>query len=256
MIHTRSLYETCNKLFIGYPLAVRVEDPAATIHSMVLMIHDRDDPKFYVLMRDGAHLKFSYSLWPWLDGPAEVIEADGSATVSEAAEIALRNGLPIPRDGSLFGWVSGHAYTALLVIYADYTSSELPSWSVMPLVEDPVAQWPPFTDELLLGDWFWEQQRIGRIVSLGSLIADHPDTVFWVDSGSSIGSDCCAVARDISESHGATLRRGRYVYHKVLRDGYRVPALDVLLADPGKIDLAERFQRSGNGDALAVRRDS
>jgi hypothetical protein len=254
MIHTRSLYEACQELFIDYPLAVRAEDPAATIHSMVLMIRDRDDPQFFVLMRDSAHGKFSYSLWPWLDGPAEVIEAGGSTTVSEAAEVALSNGLPIPTDGSLFGWVSGDSYTALLVIYADYTSCELPTWSVMPLVEGgSEVQWPPFTDERLLGDWFWEQHGIGMIVPLESLITEHPGTVFWVDSRSSIGSDCCAVACDISGSQGATLCRGRYVYHRVLRQGYLVPPLAVLLADPGKTDLAERFQRSGNGDPLAAR---
>ena len=219
--------------------------PPATIHSMVLMIRDRDDPKFFVLMRDGAHGKFSYSLWPWSDGPAEVIEADGSATVSEATDIALSDGLPIPRDGSLFGWVGGDAYTALLVTYANYTSCEPPTWWVMPFVEGPEARWPPFTDERVLGHWFWEQHGIGMIVSLESLIAEHPGTVFWVDSRSSIGSDCCAVACDISGSHGPTLRRGRYAYHRVLRDGYLVPPLEVLLADSGKTDLAEQFPAVG-----------
>jgi hypothetical protein len=253
MTHARSLYETCKELFIDYPLAVRAEDPAATIHSMVLMIRDQDDPQFFVLMRDSAHGKFCYTLWPWSDGPAEDIEAEGSATVSQAAKTALTDGLPIPSDGSLFGWVSGDAYSALLVIYADDTSGELPAWSVMPLVEGPEAQWPPFTDDLLMGDWFWEQHRVGMIVSLESLIAGHAGTVFWVDSQSSIGSECCVVARDISGSHGTTLLRGRYAYYRALRDGYRVPPLEVLLANPAKTDLAERFQRSDNGDALAAR---
>jgi hypothetical protein len=254
MINTRSLYETCEELFIDNPLAIRAEDPAATIYSIVLMIGDRDDPQFFVLIRDGARGKFSYSVWPWSDGPAENIEIDGSATVSRTAATALTDGLPIPRDGSLFGWASGEAYTALLVVYADYTSCQLPSWSVMPLAEIPELQWPPFTDEPLLGGWFWEQYRIGAIVSLESLVAEHPGTVFWVDSQSSIGSDCCAVARDISGSNGVTLRRGRYVYHRVLHDGYLVPPLAVLLADPDKADLAERYQHSGSGDPLATRR--
>jgi hypothetical protein len=254
MIDTSSLYETCQELFADYPLAARAEDPDATIHSMVLMVRDRHDPHFFVLMRDDDHGKSSYSLCPWPDGPAEDIEADG-ATVSQAAVTALTAGLPIPRHGSLFGWVRADAYTALVAVYAEYASpGQLPSWSVMPFVDGPEAQWPPFTGERLLGDWFWEQYRIGMIVSLENLVAEHPDTVFWVDSRSSIGSDCCVVAHDISGLHGATLRRGRYVYHRLLRDGHPVPPLEILLADVGKTDLAERFQRSGNGDPLAARR--
>lgn len=249
MIHARSLYETCQELFTNYPLAARAEDPDATIHSMVLMVDDRDTPHFFVLMRDGGHGMFSYSLCPWPDGPAEDIEADRGAAVSEAAAIALTDGLPIPRHGSLFGWVRAGAYTALLAIYTEYRSpGQLPTWSVMPFVDGPEAQWPPFTGERLLGDWFWDQYRIGMIDFLGDLVAAHPGTVFWVDGRDSIGFECCAVGRDISGSHGPMLHRGRYVYYRVLRDGDPVPPLEMLLADPGRTDLAGRFPLSGDGD--------
>lgn len=98
------------------------------------------------------------------------------------------------------------------------------------------------TDECLFGDWFWEHYRAGNLVCLGGLIAETPDTVFWVDTRAILGSGCCAVARDITSPDGYTLRRGRYVYHQALRADKPMPSLGELLADTEKIDLAPRFQ--------------
>jgi len=136
-----------------------------------------------------------------------------------------------------------------MVAYTKYTLEyPEPSWTVMPLAGTSEAQWPPFTDERLLGRWFWDQYWNGTVVCLGGLIASTLDAVFWVDTQATLGSYSCAVSRDIRSSEGYTLRAGRYVYHQVLREGKSVPSLEMLLAEADKTDLSPRFRRSEYSD--------
>ncbi len=242
MIRTRSLYETCQELFAEYPLAVSVGTCSRTVHSMVLMLRDQDDVRFFVLSQDCGAGKPCYSLRPWHAGGIVDIEADRGDAVPDISANAVTSGVPIPQDGSLFGWKSGDAVNALIAVYAEYTPvCPEPSWSLMLLVGIPEAQWPPFTGEHLFGHWFWEHYRAGSIVSLGGLIAGTPDTVFWADTEAILGSGCCVVARDIKSPEGYTLQHGRYVYDQALQAGTPVPSLDTLLNDYGKTDLASRF---------------
>ena len=249
MIRTRSLYETCHELFTDYPLAVRVVNRSGTIRSMVLMLPDGDDADFFVLMCDSSQDRPLYSLCIWRAGGIMDIDADSSAAVPDVVVNAVTRGIPIPRHGSVFGWSSGDAIVALVAVFAESASASAePSWTVMPLAGTPEAQWPPFMCERLFGHWFWEYYRAGCIISLDDLIARKPDTVFWVDTKAILGSDCCAVARDISSPEGPLLRHGRYVYFQVLQAGNPVPSLEALLADSGKIDLAPRFHLSVQSD--------
>jgi hypothetical protein len=216
---------------------------------MVLMLRDGDDAKFFVFSHDYGEGRLPYWLYPWPAGDIVDIEADGGAAIPVVVVNAVTRGVPIPRHGSIFGWTCGNAITALVVIYTEYTpATPLPSWAVMPLAGTPVPQWPPFTDERLFGPWFWEHYRAGSIISLDDLIAGTPDTVFWVNTQAILGSDCCVVARDITNPDGHTLRRGRYVYYRPLRARTPVPSLKALLVDTSQIDLALRFRRSGHGD--------
>jgi hypothetical protein len=219
---------------------------------MVLMLHSGDDVGFFVLSRDYSEGMPVYSLRPWHANGIVDIEADDGGAIRTVPDIlvnAVTRGVPIPRHGSMFGWRCGNPVTALVAVYAKYTPScPEPCWTVMPLVGIPEAQWPPFTGECLLGHWFWEHYRAGSIVSLGGLIAETPDTVFWADTEAILGWDCCAVAHDVSSREGFTLRRGRYVYYQALRAGKPVPSLSVLLSDICKTDLAPRFQRSEGCD--------
>jgi hypothetical protein len=250
MIGVSSLYKTCGELFAGYPIAARVVDCRGTVRSMVLMLRDGDDAGFFVLTHDYGEGRPFYSLSPWHEGGGIVnIEADGGA-VTGGVVSAVTRGVPIPRHGSLFGWKHGDVVTALIAVYAKYALEfPEPSWAVMPLTGAPEAQWPPFTGEHLLGDWFWQHYRAGSMVSLGGLIAGAPDTVFWAATEAVLGWDCCAVARDITSHEGYMLRRGCYVYYEALQAGKPVPPLDVLLSDSGKTDLAPRFRRSGSPDS-------
>ena len=250
MIRANSMYETGHELFTDYPLAARTVNRSGTVRSLVLMVQDGADQGFFVLSQDCRDARPSYSLWPWPAGDIVDIEAETSVDVPDLAVNALTRGVPIPRDGSLFGWTDGDAITALIVIYAEYTPAyPEPGWAVMPLAGTPEAQWPPFTGEPLFGHWSWEHYQGGSIISLDGLIAETPDTVCWVDTKAILGSDCCAVARDISAPEGQVLQRGCYVYFEALRVGKIAPSLNALLADPGKIDLAPRFEqyrRNGN----------
>lgn len=251
MIRTKSLYEACHELFTDYPLAARAVNRSSTIRSMVLLLRDGDDARFFVLVRDSREGRSLYSLCTWRAGGIVDIEADGSAAAPDVVVSAVTRGIPVPRHGSIFGWRWRDAVTALVAVYAEYTpASPEPSWTVMPLAGTPEAQWPPFTGERLFGRWFWDHYRAGSVISLDNLIAGTPDTVFWADTKAILGSDCCAVARDISspDPEGPALRRGRYVYFEALRADKPVPSLGALLADPGKIDLAPRFQRSVDSD--------
>lgn len=243
MLRTSSPYEACHTLFARYPQAVGAVDPSRTVYSMVLMLPDGHDAGFFVLSRQDGESGSSYSLWSWPAGDVVDIDAEGRAPVPGQAVNAVTRGVPIPRDGSLLGWTRSGEVTALIVIYASYTLAHPePGWAVMPRAGTPEAMWPSFTGGTLFGHWSWEQYRAGCIVSLDRLIAAVPDTFCWVDTTAILGSNCCVVARDITGPSGYTLRRGRYVDYEVLRAGKAVPALEALLADPGKIDLAPRFR--------------
>ena len=109
MIHTRSVYESCDELFAAYPLAVRAGDgDTTTICSMVLMLRNDDDARFFVLSYDDGGGKPSYLLRPWRDG-AVVDIADDCAVVPDVIVDAVTQGVPIPEHGSVFGWRYGDA---------------------------------------------------------------------------------------------------------------------------------------------------
>lgn len=224
---------------------------SGTARSMILMLQDGDDAGYFVLSSYRGEGRPPYSLWSWPDGDIVDIDGEGGAAVPDVVMKVVTRGVPIPRDGSLFGWMGGDAVSALIVIYAGYTSAvPEPSWAVMPLAGVPETQWPPFTGEPLLGHWTWEHLRSARIVSLAPLIAGNPDTVFWADTTEILGSDCCVVARDVADPEGHVLRRGRYAYYEVLRAGKPVPPASVLLADTRKIDLAPGFEWPPYGDGF------
>lgn len=242
---TSSLYRECHELFAAYPLAVQPANRSGTMRSIVLMLHDGADNGFFVLTHDFSREGSVFWIWSWPAGSVVEIELDSIAEIPDGVMSAVTQGVPIPRDGSLFGWATGGAMTALIVVYTKYTqATPEPGWSVMPLADIPEAQWPPFTGDPLFGNWTWEEGSAGSIVSIDELVAENPDTVYWVDTKAILGSDCCVVARDLTSPKGYTLRRGRYVYYRTLQSGGPVPPLGALLTDPGRIDLAPRLERS------------
>lgn len=248
MISTDSVYEACRELFADYPLAVSAMHASSETCSMVLLLLDGDDPRFFVLVHDRGARSPSFSVFPWHAAGGARIEPHGvvsDGAVPDGVVDAVTRGIPIPADGSVFGWAVGGAVTALVAVRARYTpTSPVPGWAAMPLAGVGEAQWPPFTSERFFGYWFWEHYQTGRVVCLDELIAQTDNTVFWVDTKATLGVDCCAIVRDITSAEEYTLQRGCYVYYDVLRAGMPVPSLAALLASTAKTDLAPRFRSS------------
>ena len=161
----------------------------------------------------------------------------------EVAVRVLSSAVPMPRHGSLFGWLSQDIVTALIPVYTTVTpTAPEPSWTVLPRADVPETQWPPFADEDLFGHWFWEYYQAGTVVYLDDMIAETQDTVFWVDTTAILGTNCFAVSADVKDPAGFTLPQGRYMTYMALRDGGPVPSLSDLLADPSRTDIAPRFR--------------
>lgn len=243
VVLTSSLFEWSQRLFSTYPLAISeasVKDNG-TIQSMVLMLQDADKVNYIVLSQSSCEDRSWYSLCPWPDGPALTIEAGGDVLVPENFASAVNRASPLPRDGSLFGWICDDIVTSLIAFYTEFSPAvPEPCWSVMPRVGIPDTQWPPFTGEPLIGEQFWIFKRARKIISVEGLIAETSGTVFWVDTEAEFGSGCCVVVSDARNAEGYTLPSGRYVYHKV--PPATVPSLPALLAKTNKTDLAPRFR--------------
>lgn len=238
-----NVYEACRELFADYPLAIEAaDDDGKIIYRMVLMLQSGDTAQFFVLSHDSGEDRSCYSLCPWPTGEIVNIEAAGRAAVPDVIVKAVAHGLPVPRDGSLFGWNDGSTIGALTAFYTKHTQyTPQPIFTSMPVTDCPEAKWPPYADEPLFGRWFWDGYRAGRIIPLGGLIAKFPNTVYWVDVPAIPGSGCCAVARDVRSPAGFTLKRGCYVYYKALRSNMSLPSLTELLADTSRLDLAPGF---------------
>jgi hypothetical protein len=234
-----TLRTTCSELFARYPQAVNVLNDSGTVRSMVLLLADGGDARFFILNSEGDSEASSFIVRRWRAGDA-VDLGDETALIPGWAVDAVTHGMPLPRDGSLYGWVNRGRVTTVIAFYAHYTPEiPEPSWSAMPDADLGTEDWPSFTGEHLVGTWLWEYFRAGRIVDLGPLIARTEGAAFWVDTAEVIGSGCIAIARALSSPDGWTLRPGRYVYHQ---HHDVAPSLDDLLADSSKTDLAPRFR--------------
>jgi hypothetical protein len=221
-----------------------------TMQSMVLMLRDGEGVRFFVLLRIRSEGLPAYALSPWREEGAVKISAEGDEIPDLAADVVTQ-GVPIPRDGAVFGWGCQGIATALIVVYVrNRLDFPMPTWSVMPLVGISQKRWPPFTDERFFGAWFWEHYRVGNIIYLGGVIAANPETVFWVGTYEVLGSDCCVVGCDIKIREGHILRSGRYLDAAALRTGAVVPSLAYLLASADKTDLAPRFAGSSTEQEL------
>jgi hypothetical protein len=161
------VYLACRYLFNEYPLSVSAFDHVPSLHTMVLMLRDGEDVRFFALMRIRGNGRTDYTLSAWRAQGAVEIAADGGE-VPEAVANVIEQGIPIPRDGLLFGWAYQEIVTALIMVYASYRpDSPLPAWSVMPLLGTPESQWPPFSIERYFGRWFWKDYQAGNIVQFG-----------------------------------------------------------------------------------------
>src|ERR1700744_4164803 len=104
MKRNRSLYDQGGDLFADYAVAVQPVNRSGTIDSMVLMLRDGTNDGYFALTRDGAGDSAVYLIWSWPAGTVTEIDATGTSAIADAAASAITRGVPVPRDGSLFGW--------------------------------------------------------------------------------------------------------------------------------------------------------
>src|SRR5579862_5873954 len=90
-----SVYEACAELFADYPLAVRVADWEGTVRSMVLMLQDGGDPRFFALRHDRGDGRPFYSLSPWRTGIVANVEADADVQPDWVATVVTKS-VPLP----------------------------------------------------------------------------------------------------------------------------------------------------------------
>jgi hypothetical protein len=247
MEEINTLYTTCTELFRSYPLAI--DDCDSDVSSMVLLLRDGDCVSFFSLWQISSESPPFFILRSWHADERTRIDADDGEIFSDATIKIITCGVPIPRHGSMFGWKRSGAVTAMIVFYSDYDPAfPLPTWAVMPRAGTPEERWPPFTGEPFLDRWFWNYYREGSVVSLDNLIAETPETVFWVGTAAALGWDSCAVTHNCESIDGYSLLKGCYVYYRALRMSGPIPPLEMLLsADSPKTDLALQFQNCAGG---------
>jgi hypothetical protein len=252
MTPASDVFKACEDLYAEYPMAASPVNSRGTVYAIVLTLCDGADARYFTLARYEVADGHSYVLSPWRSDHGVTIRTD-SHDVADLAVAAVMRGVPMPRDGSMFGWTCGGTVAALVLVHTSYTpQSPVPTWSAMSLADGFETQWPPFIGESSFGPWFWDHYRAGKLISIGGLVAANPGCVFWVDAYATIGTSCCVVTNDLEASGGPILGRGRYVDSRALMSGqlpeHQVPSMAELLAG-NRTDLAPLFER-GTHDAL------
>ena len=114
-------FAACLRLFRSYPLAVNRSSPHAGggwQRSIVLRHRVTDGtaagPGYWRLTQDpGGH----FTLTPWSAEPADRQEIRPGSPVSVASHRVITEGMPVPRDSALLGWVSDRQATVMLSVY-------------------------------------------------------------------------------------------------------------------------------------------
>ena len=141
-------FAACLRLFRQYPLAVRRHYAEHRYGSMVLMTRDAGKSRFFVLIMEWDDL-FVLRHWDRRDGARAEIGRD--EPVSADVRQVIEAGVPVPRDGALLGWVTGHQVRAVLAAYGRLPepwddASAVPGVLVMPhsgASRRSGRRWPP-----------------------------------------------------------------------------------------------------------------
>jgi hypothetical protein len=244
-----AVFATCLRLFRHYPLAVRRHYAEHRFGSMVLMTRDAGVSRFFVLIMEWDDL-FVLRHWDRRDGARVEIGRD-EPVLADVREV-IESGVPVPRDGALFGWVAGHQVRAVLTAYGRLPepwddASAVPGVLVLPHAGSQPAEWPPLAAGPLDDGRLWEYVARGQLADLAPLVSRQAGRVFLVPGGD--GRD----ARDGRDGRRAGARivvtermadddfwlpAGIYADHMTLREGTQVLTARQLLALPSVVDLA------------------
>lgn len=233
-------FAACLRLFRTYPLAINC---SGWQRSIVLRHRGFGGSGFYILTQDPED-QFALRTWNPAEGDSQEITA--GAPVAAISGRIICEGMPVPRDGALLGWVSDRQATVLLSMYHGQPTKQAggPQVRVLAMVGSEPMRWPPFTASPLDDGRLWEYIERGEIVDLAPLIARDPGGAFWVpsqhDGRASQGHGCVVVGRNLlSEEYWVPA--GTYMDHWMLREGVPSPPASHLLTLPGTADLSRRL---------------
>lgn len=240
-------FPDCLRLFKRYPLAVTAHSADGGYRSMVLMNRAAGPTGFFVLTQARDDL-FIIRSWSRYEGVHEEIRP--GEPVSGIIGRVITDGMPIPHDGALLGWVSDSQVTVMLAV--DWGQPTIwdaqvpvPEIRVMPMSgTSELLHWPPFTASPLEDGRLWEYFEWGRIVDIVPLVTRSVGRVFWVpsqDRRSAKRGAGCVVIRENLLADEYWLPAGVYMDHWTLREGIEAPPAGRLLALPGVVDLAYRL---------------
>lgn len=236
-------FAACLRLFRSYPLAVRRHYAEHRYGSMVLMNRDAGTARFFVLIMEWDDL-FVLRHWDRRDGAR--VEIGPHEPVPGEVRQVIEGCVPVPRDGALLGWVSGHQVQAVLAAYGRLPepwddASAVPGVLAMPLVGSQPAEWPPLAVGPLDDGRLWGFIERGQLADLTPLVSRQAGRVFWVpgaDGHAGRRGGARVVVTERLSADDFWLPAGVYADHRTLREGTPVQTAGQLLALPGVIDLA------------------
>jgi hypothetical protein len=214
--------------------------------SIVLRHRAFEGSGFFVLTQDPAG---RFTLRPWDPADGECHEIRPGAWVPVISHRVITEGLPVPRDSALLGWVSDRQTTVLLSVYHGGavslgTQARVPQVRVLAQVGSEPLRWPPFTVSPLDDGRFWEYAERGEIVDLAPVVVHGAEGAFWVPSQhparASQGHGCVVVSRNL-QSDDYWVPEGIYMDHWMLREGVPTPPASRLLTLPGVTELSRRL---------------
>src|SRR6516165_1163611 len=105
----------CLRLFRHYPLAVMPDSAHGGRRSMVLMSR-ADGPACYFVLTQARDDLFVIRSWNQFDGVNQQIRA--GEPVSGVIHQVISDGMPVPRDGALLGWLTDSQVTVMLAVHS------------------------------------------------------------------------------------------------------------------------------------------
>jgi hypothetical protein len=240
-----SVFAACLRLFHRYPLAIRRHYAEHRYGSLVLMNRAAGRARFFVLIMEWDDL---FVIRPWDRRDAGRVAIRRDEPVSDDIREAIESAVPVPRDGTLLGWMDGYKVQALVAVYGRLTEpwddpAAVPGVLVMPFAGSQPAHWPPLTDSPLDGGRLWQYLERGHLADLTALAARRPGCVYWVP-GQDGRAGGWAGARIVVTERMSTdkfwLPAGVYTDRVALREGTQLWTAGQLLALPGVIDLGAR----------------
>jgi hypothetical protein len=217
--------------------------PGGLRRSIVLRHRAFEGSGFYVLSEDPVE---HFTLRPWNPADGEGQEIQPGTPVPVTSHRIITEGMPVPRDGALLGWVSDRQATVLLSVYHGRPSSpvRVPQVRVLALVDSEPMRWPPFTVSPLDDGRFWEYAERGEVVDLAPVIVHDAGGAFWVPSQNpgraGQGHGCVVVSRNL-QAEDYWVPAGTYLDHWMLREGVPSPPASHLLTLPGTTGLTRRL---------------